>query len=65
MPTKQKSMPKTLTAAPTPTGNENLRVTLDKKIYGRAERYQDAKGLLSMQEVVRLAMSFFLDKQGY
>lgn len=60
-----KSMPVATVTAPKPSLKENYRVTLDQKIEGRAVRYQDDKGLLSMQEVIRLAMSFFLDKQGY
>ena len=37
----------------------------DREIYNRLEKYRKAHGLLSVQEVDRLAVSFFLTKNGY
>jgi|HubBroStandDraft_5_1064220.scaffolds.fasta_scaffold506490_1 hypothetical protein len=37
----------------------------DKEIFNRMEKYRRAHGLLSVQEVDRLAVIMFLNKNGY
>lgn len=39
--------------------------TYDKDIYKRLDKYRRDHGYLTIQEVDRLAVSFFLNKNGY
>lgn len=65
MATKQlKTASKTVPARNAENGNA-IRQTYAPDILRRAQEYQADKGLLAIQDVARLAMSFFLDKQGY
>jgi hypothetical protein len=41
------------------------RQTYSASILKRIEKYKADKGLLTTPEVARLAMAFFLEKQGY
>lgn len=46
-------------------GNVILGLRISESIYKRLIIYSKDKGHLSEQETIRLALSLFLDKQGY
>jgi hypothetical protein len=45
--------------------NITIHQTYDGATYARVVKYRKARGLLTDQEIGRLAMSYFLEHQGY
>ena len=44
--------------------NEKIYCVYDPKILERARKYHTRRGLSNVQNVLRLALSYFLDKEG-
>ena len=45
--------------------NIPINVNVTPGVYSRMEKLRKDKGFFSSQEVIRLALSFFLEKSGY
>ena len=45
--------------------NETFTLTVSGEIFERLNKYKDEKGLLKEQEVIRMAIGYFLKAQGY
>jgi hypothetical protein len=67
MPAVKPKVPKKKPLASAQTNGKTVYVNqaYDSTTFERIVRFKAAKGLLSEQEVGRLAMSFFLEKQGF
>jgi hypothetical protein len=62
---KPADKPADKTAHQTDNGNLVINIRITKKIYDRLNIYTESKGHINIQETIRLAVSLFLDKQGY
>lgn len=60
-----KSSKKLKAASPAKLENVSFDLTLDGNTFARIEKYKAANGLLKTQEVIRLAVGLFLQKQGF
>jgi hypothetical protein len=61
----KKSLKVKTTTGPAKSENVSFDITLDGNTFARTEKYKAAKGMLKPQEVIRLALGVFLEKQGY
>ena len=63
MPVKTTSRKKKTSPAKKKTSS--IDITLDDRTFARIEKYKAAHALIKDQEVIRMSIGFFLEKQGY